>query len=84
MKPKEYIGYWKNKYQTEEDPDLRAGYFRQWLGARDMWKLMRAKDNEWRDRNREKLREYNREYARVRRAKQKEMKEDIDKISQMN
>lgn len=53
------------------------------VGAQRMWELMNGKERAWRDRNREKLRQYNREYARARRAKKKIMKEDIDKIANM-
>lgn len=53
------------------------------VGAQRMWELMNEKERAWRDRNREKLRQYNRAYARARRAKEKIMKEDIDKIADM-
>lgn len=53
------------------------------VGAQRMWELMNGKERAWRARNREKLRQYNREYARARRAKEKMMKEDIDKIANM-
>lgn len=84
MKPKEYLKELDELALKSCSITNKEYYLGMKIGAQHMWELMRAKDNEWRDRNRGKLREYNRKYARARRAKQKEMKEDIDKISMMD
>lgn len=82
MKPTEYL-----KELDElalNSCDANKGYhLGMKVGAQRMWELMNGKERAWRDRNREKLRQYNREYARARRAKEKMMKEDIDKIANM-
>lgn len=84
MKPKEYLEQVEKDVLRATD-DLDFAY-RQGLrdGAEKMWHLFRDKDSAWRDANREAVRKYNREYARTRRAKLKEMEEDIDKISKMD
>lgn len=83
MKPKEYLAQLeKDKPRATDDLDFA---YRQGLydGAQRMWELMNKKERAWRERNREKLRQYSRAYARARRAKEKMMKEDIDKIANM-
>lgn len=83
MKPKEYITKLGNDIpKAADDYDLA---YRQGVcdGARQMYDLIQKKRAEFREANREKIRKYNREYMRARRAKAKEMKEDIDKISEM-
>lgn len=84
MKPKEYLEQLEKDMPRAID-DLDFAY-RQGLydGAQRMWVLMRAKQNQYRDKHREEIRAYNTQYQRERRARLKEMKEDIDKISAMN
>lgn len=78
MKPKDLLA----ELEKNKGDDYNNGVYD---GARMMWHLFRDKDSAWRDANREAVRKYNREYARARarRAKQKKIEEDIDKISEM-
>lgn len=83
MKPKEYL----NKLEEEmlkapaSTKEIHAAVY---AGAKEMWRLCRKRQNEYRNEHRKEIREYNTQYQRVRRAKAKERKEDIDKISQMS
>lgn len=84
MKPKEYLKELEKDVPRAID-DLDFAY-RQGLceGAKQMHKLIRGAQHRYIDANREKIRAYNTQYQRERRAKLKAMKEDIDKISMMN
>lgn len=84
MKPKEYLNELKKRVIATSGSDEWERAQAEWEGANKMWHLFRDKDSAWRDANREAVRKYNREYARTRRAKLKEMEEDIDKISKMD
>lgn len=83
MKPKEYL----DKLEEEmlkapaDTKDIHAAVY---AGAKRMWELMRAKQNQYRNDHRDELREYNTKYQRERRARLKAMKEDIDKVSKMD
>ena len=52
-------------------------------GAWQIMQIYNQKSKEYREKHREELRAYNTAYVRARRAKRKEMKEDIDKIAEM-
>ena len=54
------------------------------VGAQRMYELIRGAQYRYLDANREKIRAYNTQYQRERRARIKTMKEDIDKISMMD
>ena len=84
MKPKEYLKQLE-KDVPEAIDDLDFAY-RQGLyeGAKQMHKLIRGAQHRYLDANRDKIRAYNTQYQRERRAKIKAMKEDIDKISMMS
>lgn len=82
MKPTEYLKELDELALNSCDTN-KEYYLGMKIGAQRMWELMNEKERAWRDRNREKLRQYNREYARARRAKKKIMEEDIDKIADM-
>ena len=84
MKPKEYLAQLEKDVSRAID-DLDFAY-RQGLrdGVKEMWRLCRKKQNEYRNGHRAEIRAYNTKYQRERRARLKAMKEDIDKISTMN
>lgn len=84
MKPKEYLDELKKRVIATSGSDEWERAQAEWEGANKMWHLFRDKDNAWRNANREKVRAYNTQYQRERRARLKAMKEDIDKISTMN
>lgn len=54
------------------------------IGAQRMYNLIRGAQHRYLDANREKIRAYNTQYQRERRARLKAMKNDIDKISMMD
>lgn len=83
MKPKEYLDELKQRVISTSGSDEWGRNQAEWEGANKMWHLCNKKEREWRDKNRDALREYNREYARKRRVKQKEMEADLDKIANM-
>lgn len=82
MKPKEYIEKLE-KYADETSGEMKTFFDGKLQGATEMWTLMRAKQNEYRDKHREELRAYNTQYQRERRARLKKMKEGIDKIAKI-
>jgi len=84
MKPKEYLEQLEKDVPRAIDDNDFA--YRQGLrdGAKEMWRLCRKKQNEYRNGHRAEIRAYNTKYQRERRARIKAMKEDIDKISAMN
>lgn len=84
MKPKEYLEQLeKDKPRAIDDLDFA---YRQGLydGAQQMYKMIRGAQYRYLDANRDKVRAYNTQYQRKRRARLKAMKEDIDKISMMD
>ncbi len=84
MKPKEYLEQLeKDKPRAIDDLDFA---YRQGLydGAQQMYKLIRSAQYRYLDANRDRVRAYNTQYQRKRRARLKAMKEDIDKISMMD
>ena len=83
MKPKEYLDELKQRVISTSGSDEWERNQAEWEGANKMWHLFRDKEYKWRDENREKIRTYDREYARKRREKQKEMEADLDKIATM-
>lgn len=54
------------------------------VGAQEMYNMIRGSQHRYVEANREKVRAYNTQYQRERRARLKAMKEDIDKISTMD
>ena len=84
MKPKEYLKELeKDKPRAIDDLDFA---YKQGLydGAQRMYEMIRGARYRYIDANRDKVRAYNTQYQRERRAKIKAMREDIDKISMMN
>lgn len=83
MKPKEYLEQLEKDVPRAIDDNDFA--YRQGLrdGAKEMWRLCRKKQNEYRKEHRAEIRAYNTQYQRERRAKAKERKEDIDRIADM-
>lgn len=83
MKPKEYLEELDklalNSCGANKDYILGMK-----IGAQHMYEIIRGAQYRYVDANREKVRAYNTQYQRQRRARLKEMKEDIDKISIMN
>lgn len=84
MRPKEYLEQLEKDVPRAID-DLDFAY-RQGVrdGAQQMYKMIRSAQYRYVDVNRDKVRAYNTQYQRERRAKLKAMKEDIDKISMMD
>lgn len=84
MTPKKYLEQLEKGVPRAID-DLDFAY-RQGLydGAQQMYNLIRGAQHRYLDANREKIRAYNTQYQRERRARLKAMKEDIDKISMMD
>lgn len=83
MKPKEYLKELDKLVLNSCSTD-KEYYLGMKVGAQRMYDLIRGAQHRYLDANREKIRAYNTQYQRARRAKIKEMKEDIDKISMMN
>ena len=80
MKPKEYL----NKLEEEmlkAPASTKEMHTAVYAGAKEMWRLCRKRQNEYRNEHRKEIREYNTQYQRARRAKIKAMREDIDKIA---
>lgn len=82
MKPKEYLKeldeLWLNSCSTNKEY-----YLGMKIGAQKMYDLIRGAQHRYLDANREKIRSYNTQYQRKRRAKMKGMEADIDKIANM-
>ena len=83
MKPKEYLRYLDELVLTSCSTNVEY-YVGMRVGAQHMYDLIRGAQHRYLDANREKIRAYNTQYQRERRAKLKAMKEDIDKISMMD
>lgn len=84
MTPKKYLEQLEKDVPRAID-DLDFAY-KQGLydGAQQMYKLIRGAQYRYLDANREKIRAYNTQYQRERRARLKAMKEDIDKNGMMD
>lgn len=80
MKPKEYLKELDklalNSCSTNQDYFLGMK-----VGAQRMYEMLRGAQYRYIDANRDKVRAYNTQYQRERRAKIKAMREDIDKIA---
>lgn len=83
MKPKEYLKELDELALKSCSTD-KEYYLGMKAGAQKMYDLIRGAQHRYLDANREKIRAYNTQYQRERRARIKGMKEDIDKISMMN
>jgi len=83
MKPKEYLKE-LDKLALESCSADKEYYLGMKVGAQRMYEIIRSAQYRYVDVNRDKVRAYNTQYQRERRAKLKAMKEDIDKISTMN
>lgn len=82
MKPKEFLAQLREC--AEQSSGNMKGFFEAKLdGAQEMYDLIRGAQYRYLDANREKIRAYNTQYQRKRRAKMKEMEADIDKIASM-
>ena len=83
MKPREYLKE-LDELALKSCSTNKEYYLGMKAGAQRMYDLIRGAQHRYLDANREKIRAYNTQYQRARRAKIKGMKEDIDKISMMN
>lgn len=83
MKPKEYLKE-LDELALDSSVTNKEYYLGMKIGAQRMYELIRGAQYRYIDANREKVRAYNTQYQRARRAKIKEMREDIDRISTMN
>lgn len=83
MKPKEYLKELDELVLNSNSTNVEY-YVGMRVGAQKMYNLIRGAQHRYLDANREKVRAYNTQYQRERRARLKAMKEDIDKISMMN
>ncbi len=82
MKPKEYLKYLDELVLTSCVTN-KEYYLGMKVGAQHMYDLIRGAQYRYIDANRDKVRAYNTQYQRERRAKIKAMKEDVDKIANM-
>lgn len=80
MKPKEYLKE-LDKLVLNSSSTNKEYYLGMRVGAQRMYEMLRGAQYRYIDANREKVRAYNTQYQRERRAKIKAMKEDIDKIA---
>lgn len=83
MKPKEYLKE-IDELVLDSCSTNREYYLGMKAGAQKMYNLIRGAQYRYIDANRDKIRAYNTQYQRERRAKLKTMKEDIDKIVMMD
>lgn len=83
MKPREYLKELDELVLKSCSTNVEY-YVGMRVGAQKMYNLIRGAQHRYLDANREKIRAYNTQYQRERRARIKGMKEDIDKISMMN
>ena len=83
MKPKEYLKKLEEE-MLKAPASTKEMHTAVYAGAKEMWRLCRKKQNEYRNEHRAEIRAYNTQYQRERRAKAKEREEDIDKISRMS
>ena len=82
MKPKEYLKE-LDKLVLNSCSTNKEYYLGMKVGAQRMYEILRGAQYRYIDANREKVRAYNTQYQRERRAKIKAMKEDVDKIANM-
>lgn len=82
MKPKEFLAQLR-EYAEQSSGDMRGFFEAKLDGAQEMYDLIRGAQYRYIDANRDKVRAYNTQYQRERRAKIKAMREDIDKIASM-
>lgn len=82
MKPKEFLDKLEEE-MLKASADTKDIHTAAYAGAKEMWRLCRKKQNEYRKEHRAEIRAYNTQYQRERRAKAKERKEDIDRIADM-
>lgn len=82
MKPKEYLKE-LDKLVLNSSSTNKEYYLGMRVGAQRMYEMLRGAQYRYIDANREKVRAYNTQYQRERRAKIKAMKEDVDKIANM-
>lgn len=82
MKPKEYLKE-LDKLVLNSSSTNKEYYLGMKVGAQRMYEMLRGAQYRYIDANREKVRAYNTQYQRERRAKLKAMKEDVDKIANM-
>lgn len=80
MKPKEYLKE-LDKLVLNSSSTNKEYYLGMRVGAQRMYEILRGAQYRYIDANREKVRAYNTQYQRERRAKIKAMREDIDKIA---
>lgn len=83
MKPKEFLAQLR-EYAEQSSGDMKGFFEAKLDGAQEMYDLIRGAQHRYLDANREKIRAYNTQYQRERRARLKAMKNDIDKISMMD
>lgn len=82
MKPKEYLKELDKLVLNSCSTD-KEYYLGMKVGAQRMYEMLRGAQYRYIDANREKVRAYNTQYQRERRAKIKAMREDVDKIANM-
>lgn len=82
MKPKEYLKE-LDKLVLNSSSTNKEYYLGMKVGAQRMYEMLRGAQYRYIDANRDKVRAYNTQYQRERRAKLKAMKEDVDKIANM-
>lgn len=82
MKPKEYLKE-LDKLVLNSSSTNKEYYLGMKVGAQRMYEMLRGAQYRYIDANRDKVRAYNTQYQRERRAKIKAMKEDVDKIANM-
>lgn len=82
MKPKEFLAQLR-EYAEQSSGNMKGFFEAKLDGAQEMYDLIRGAQYRYIDANRDKVRAYNTQYQRERRAKIKAMREDIDKIASM-
>lgn len=82
MKPKEYLKE-LDKLALNSCSTNKEYYLGMKVGAQRMYEIIRGAQYRYIDANRDKVRAYNTQYQRERRAKLKAMREDVDKIANM-
>lgn len=82
MKPKEFLAQLR-EFAEQSSGNMKDFFEAKLDGAQEMYDLIRSAQHRYTDANRDKIRAYNTQYQRERRAKIKAMREDIDKIASM-
>lgn len=80
MKPKEFLAQLR-EYAEQSSGEMKGFFEAKLDGAQEMYDLIRGAQYRYIDANRDKVRAYNTQYQRERRAKIKAMREDVDKIA---